>query len=82
MAEKITESEAITMITTVLNEKSVILKRNTELESVGSWDSLGVLLLMSELDERFSISLNEDQIEHMATVGDIVDYMAQNEAIA
>ena len=82
MSEKITEDDAIAMITKVLNEKKVVLARDTALEDVESWDSLGILLLMAELDERFSITVTEDQVTDVETIGDIVDFMAEKGAIA
>lgn len=82
MSEKISEEEAIAMITRVINEEQQVLVRDTELVAIDSWDSMGILLLMSELDERFSIEVTEDQVTKIKTIGDIIDFMAEHGAIA
>lgn len=36
-------------------------------------DSFDILMLIGELEEEFSISIDENQLEGVVTVGDIVD---------
>lgn len=43
----------------------------TSREDIPGWDSLGVLVLMANLDERFGIVLNESEIAELHSVNDI-----------
>ncbi len=42
-------------------------------DQISSWDSLGALRLIFALEERFSISLTEDEIKTARSIRDIVD---------
>jgi acyl carrier protein len=39
---------------------------------IKAWDSLGVLLLMGDLDEKFGIVLADSEMQALKTVGDIL----------
>ena len=45
---------------------------DTRREDIPGWDSLGVLVLMANLDERFGIVLSEDKISNLHTINDIL----------
>ena len=53
-----------------LNEEKGSLNKETELTALGGWDSMGVLLVMAELDEQIGITLNETEMDDIKTVGD------------
>jgi acyl carrier protein len=49
----------------------------TARESIAGWDSLGTLTLMAEMDEKFDIQLSEKEAAGFASIGDVVDLLAQ-----
>jgi len=69
---KISIKQALSIIAEAINSPEDAVHPAAQLEDLEGWDSMGVLLLMAELDERFSIILEEDTISAFNTVGDIL----------
>lgn len=65
-------SQALSMIAEAINTPEDEVQPATSLEDLEGWDSMGVLLLMAELDERFSLLLEEETIGSFSTVADIL----------
>ncbi len=70
--EAITTNALLNVIEQLLNIDEGTLTLETLLVDVPGWDSMGVLLLMAEMDERFGITLNEATLSHLKVVKDIV----------
>lgn len=68
----VTTSDILEMLVVLLNETPANITPQAELNSLTGWDSMGVLLLMAELDERFGIMLKEEQIKSLKTIDDII----------
>ena len=71
--QSITTPELINLIEALLNVDEGSLTIDTRLVNVPAWDSMGVLLLMAEMDERFDITLNEAELANLRGVVDIVN---------
>ncbi len=69
---KISKAEVYQMIAVLLNENNLQIDANTAFEDIEGWDSMGTLLLMAELDERFGITLKEEQIKGLQKVSDLL----------
>lgn len=54
----------------------------TQKHNVRGWDSMGVLSLMAEFDDRFSILLTQPQLEQMKTVDDILQILREHGHLA
>ncbi len=67
--------EALAWIANVFEEPSDKVNRDTPRDAIQAWDSLGMLTLMSVLDEEFEIFLSEDQVQDMKSVDDILDVL-------
>ena len=57
----------------VFNEPPESLSLDTPREEIEGWDSMGLLLLMADLDEIHGIQLSEDELEELKTPRDILD---------
>jgi acyl carrier protein len=68
----ITVTDLLQLTEQLLNLDEGSLTIETLLVDVPGWDSMGVLLLMAEMDERFSITLNEVALANLKGVKDIV----------
>ncbi|MES2673282.1 MAG: acyl carrier protein [Pseudomonadota bacterium] len=68
----ITVAELLQLTEQLLNLDEGSLAIETLLVDVPGWDSMGVLLLMAEMDERFSITLNEVALAKLKGVKDII----------
>ncbi|MDG2078729.1 MAG: acyl carrier protein [Pseudomonadales bacterium] len=60
------------MIAEAINTPEDEVQPAASLDDLEGWDSMGVLLLMAELDERFSLLLEEETIGSFSTVADIL----------
>lgn len=71
--EPITTAELLGLIEQQLNMEASTVKVNMELADIKGWDSMGVLLLMAELDDRLGITLSADVLAGLKSVKDIVN---------
>ena len=74
----ISKQDALEIIAEVINGLVDDVQPGVELETLVGWDSMAVLLLMAELDERFDIVLEEDRIEGLKKVDDILAVLEEN----
>lgn len=77
----LSKEEALEIIAEVINESVDDVQPGVELESLEGWDSMAVLLLMAEFDERFDIVLEEDRIENLKLVDDILAVLNENNVL-
>ena len=82
MAEQINVQDALTIIATALNEPQANVQLGVALDGVEGWDSMGVLLLIAELNERFDILLEEEQLSALKTVDDIVGILREHQLLS
>ena len=71
--QHITVPALLNLVEDLLNIEQGSLTTETRLVNVSAWDSMGVLLLMAEMDERFDITLNETTLANLRGTADIVD---------
>ena len=64
--------EALAWIAEMFEEPAGRLDRETPRSEIEAWDSLGQLVLMSGLDQRFGIQLSQEELSSLASVGDIL----------
>lgn len=51
---------------------------DSKLESLWQWDSVGKLSFLSDLNSKFNITINSDQLNNFQTVYDIFVYIKAN----
>jgi len=71
----ISESDALTMLADTFGEPQDRVRPNVERSAIAGWDSMGALMLMAELDERFSIELTAEESKKMQTIADVLAYL-------
>ena len=49
-----------------------------EYQKIKTWDSIGHMGLISELEDAFDIEIPDEDAEELRTVGDIVSYIEAN----
>ena len=72
------QEEAINWIAGMFNESASDLSPDTLREDIPEWDSLGVLTLMAEMDEKFGIILSDEDTEKMTRVDDLLQTLREN----
>lgn len=73
-AVRISEHEALAMITEAFAEAEP-LTPSMQRDDIAGWDSMGALMLMAELDERFGLQLEAEDSRAMRQVSDVLDYL-------
>ena len=75
--QSIAVAELLNLVEDLLNIDRGSITIETRLVNVPAWDSMGVLLLMAEMDERFGITLNEAALAKLKGTADIVEVVRQ-----
>ena len=76
-----TESEALALLAETFSEPVASLRPDTERAAIPGWDSMGALMLMAELDERFSLELTAETSKKMQRIADVLDYLRTHGAL-
>ena len=74
----VSEDQALDWLAQVSQEPRDKITPETPRDAIASWDSLGVLMLMAELDEKFNIVLSDQEMQGMSKVGDVVAVLREH----
>ena len=77
----VSRKEALELIAEAISEPVDDVQPGVELVTLSGWDSMAVLLLMAEFDDRFDIVLDEDKIKSLNLVDDILAVLEQNNVL-
>jgi acyl carrier protein len=77
-----TRDEALTWLTGLFEAPQGSLRPETPRDEIGGWDSLGVLTLMADLDEKFDIQVSEKEMAAMTRVQDVLDLLNRSGKLA
>lgn len=69
------------MIADALNEPVDSVHPERTRESMVGWDSMGVLMLTAELDDRFGVELAADDSRKMQTVNDMLNFLRERKLL-
>jgi len=75
------QNEALAWLAGIFEESPESLRPETPRDEIAAWDSLGVLTLMAELDEKFNIQLEADDMENMKKVQDLLAVLERHGAL-
>lgn len=78
MTTPLTPAEALALLADAFNEPAGDLHAGRLRDSIAGWDSMGALLVIAELDERFGIELSADESRRMLRVGDFLDFLRKH----
>jgi len=70
--DPIATAELLGLIEEQLNMTANSLRAETLLADIKGWDSMGVLLLMAELDDRLGVTLSSSVLADLKSVKDII----------
>jgi acyl carrier protein len=74
--------EALEWIAELFEEPKGGIQVSTPRADVAAWDSLGQLVLMSALDQRFGIRLTQDELASLRSVQDILNILGHHGRLA
>ncbi len=78
----LTPHEALELLAEVFVEPVANLKPGTLRLELAGWDSMGALLFMAALDEKFGVELTADESLQMTTISDALGFMRRHGVIA
>jgi acyl carrier protein len=74
----LTLTDALGWIAEMFEEPRANISPSTARTDIPAWDSLGQLILMSGLDQRFGIRLTQDELTGLGSVQDILDVLTRH----
>ena len=77
-----TVDEALAMLAEAFNEPVENLAPDVARASVPGWDSMGALMLIAEIDERFGLELAAEESRAMKQVSDVLAYLQRHGLLA
>lgn len=86
MSEKsktqISASDALAMLAECFNLPVEDMHADLQRDAIDDWDSMGALMLMAELDERFGIELTAEASREMTRIGDVLAFLKVHGALS
>lgn len=76
-----TVDEALEWIAEMFEEQRSKIGKNTRRAEIAAWDSLGQLILMSALDQRFGVRLSQADLQSLASVQDLLNILKRNQLL-
>jgi len=74
----ITVPEALSWMADLFAEQVPRVQETTARKDLPGWDSMGQLVLMAGLDERFGIRLTDNELATLSSVADILDILRKH----
>ncbi len=71
------KNKFIDLMTEILEEDELV-KLEDKLDGFDSWDSLGVLSLLSMIDEEYELTIGNKDVESFKTVEDLWNFIQKN----
>jgi acyl carrier protein len=78
---KISSSDAINILAQAFDESPESLQPERLRSSIPGWDSMGALVLIAEIEERFGIELTAEESRAMIRIADVLDFLRQYELL-
>lgn len=72
---RISVSDALAMLADCFNLPADEVHADLQRDAIDDWDSMGALMLMAELDERFGIELTAEVSREMTRIGDVLAFL-------
>jgi acyl carrier protein len=79
MTTTIKRPQLLQALATVFQESPDALVESRTRESIAAWDSMGTLMLIAELDERFHLTVEEEELRKLTSIGDIFALLEQKQ---
>jgi acyl carrier protein len=78
----VTEAEALALLAEAFAEPVENLQPSTARDDIAGWDSMGAMVFMAELDEKFGVELTADVSKKMLRIEDALAFMRSHGIIA
>jgi len=68
----VSQEQALDWLAEAFNEPRGKITPETRRDEIASWDSLGVLVLMADLDEKFDLVMSDQDMRAMTKIDDVL----------
>lgn len=75
-------ADALALLAECFNLQPQDIHPDMAREAIDDWDSMGALMLMAELDERFGIELTAEASREMTRIGDVLAFLKVHGALS
>ncbi len=79
MTTSIKRQQLLQALSTVFQESPESLVESRTRDSIGTWDSMATLMLIAELDERLHLTVEEEELKKLTSIGDIFALLRQKQ---
>ena len=76
--ERLSVDQALGWIADIFEQSPATIRETTPRAEIAAWDSLGQLLLMAALDQRFGIRMTATELSRVTSVRGILDLLAEH----
>jgi acyl carrier protein len=80
-AQPMSVDEVLAMLAVSFNEAPGSIRPDSPRSSLAGWDSMGVLMLTAELDERFGVELESSESAKMRSIADLLQFMRERQLL-
>jgi acyl carrier protein len=70
------------VVRSVLRDPDIELSSATRFDELSAWDSMHLIAVVVEIESRFNLLFELDEIENLHAVGDLLRLMAHKQALA
>lgn len=79
MTTSIKRQQLLQALATAFQESPDTLAESRTRDSIVAWDSMGTLMLIAELDERLHLTVEEEELKKLTSIGDIFTLLRQKQ---
>jgi acyl carrier protein len=73
--------DAIDMLAEAFDEPAESIRPDRSRESIAGWDSMGALLLIAEIEERFGVELSAEDSRAMTQIADVLEFLRRHDLL-
>lgn len=79
MTTSIKRQQLLETLAGVFQEPAGSLDESRTRDSIATWDSMATLMLIAELDERLHLTVEEEELKKLTSIGDIFSLLRQKQ---
>ena len=77
-SETLSVDQALGWIADIFEQSPASIRETSQRSDIPAWDSLGQLLLMAALDQRFGIRMTQAELAAVTSVSDILELLSRH----
>ena len=79
MPQSVSKRQLFEWLAGVFQEDAGGITMERARDTIPTWDSMGTLLLIAEIDDKLKVTLTEDDLQNLSSIGDIVEALRRKQ---